>query len=360
MTGGPGPDEQQPEALTPDDPHATKPDGPEEEKGRSLVARIPGGRTLLTVVAAIVAVTAIAATTWALARNGGDDTATPIDDESGAVTFGPNQPDTTSTTSLPTSPTFPSLPTTPTTPTFPTSQFSFPSASVPPATYPTSRYTYPTYATSQYTFPTSTYVPTTPTSGPTTPTSTPPTKTEVVPVAPQATRITKCGTYGSLRFAQTEGVRYSLVVGDGKKGRYVVTAQARKGYVIADGATRRFTGNLGRYRECPLGFKRVVAKKTDGAWDVKVRLWVPEKEDRALRVSYSFATQATLVSWAGDGWECGDLTDGVLDCTYAGDGTPPTLTARVTSGKGGPAGTVGLYAESEEIDVAAFDGSDQD
>lgn len=353
MTGDPGP-EKQPEALTPDDPNATKA-APSDDGGRSLLARIPGGRTLLTVLAAIIAVSAIAATTYALARNGGDETATPNEEDSGAVTFGPNEPDSSATTSLPTFPT-----------SLPTDAFTFPSASLPTTSFttptftgiPTSTYSYsppaytpPTFNYTPPTFPTAT-LPTTPTT-----TTTGPTKTTVYPVAPQATPITRCGTYGELRIDKTTGVKYSLVVGDGRKGRWVVSAAARKGYVIADGATKRWSGNLGRYKECPLGFRKVAASEADGAWNVKVRLWVPEKEDRALGVAYSFLTDVTVESITGEGWTCGELTEGSLSCSYDGEGTPPTLKVRVQAGKDGPTGSVGLFADGEQVDVGAFDGS---
>ena len=209
-------------------------------------------RTTLVVAASVVAVAAIAATSWGLARHDGGESAAPKAPESSEITFGPNEPAGPST-SLPTLPTFPEA-TTPglnspdvfSTPTYPTSTPSYPSYTTPTYSYPTSTTPYSPY--SPYTTPSaspSSSMSTRPTSSPTT------TPGPVSPIAPRATPINRCGTYGSLRFVQTDGVRYELVFGNGRQGRWVVRATARKGHTIATGATTRWSGNLGKHYRCP-------------------------------------------------------------------------------------------------------------
>lgn len=72
-----------------------------------------------------------------------------------------------------------------------------------------------------------------------------------VPVAPTVTPITMCGMKGSIVFAETEGIVYTLTKGNGKQGEYEVTATALQGYEIAEGAQTVFTGDLGEYVKCP-------------------------------------------------------------------------------------------------------------
>lgn len=428
MTGGPGPDEQQPGGATPETPptapiegekldSAAAPDKAPKQKrgwrrrkkgegdasapaaavGAGAAVGGPGGpagpgdgddktsrllvsgRTLLTVVAAIIAVCAIAGTTWALAKHGGgEQEATPDDLNTGPVTFGPNQPDETDLGTLPTFPTD----TLATLPTFP----SFPTESLP--TFPTSAYTFPTVATSSYTYPTvkptytyptynpTTYVPTTYTPSPTS-TTTGPTGNQVTPVAPAATPITKCETYGKLRLPKTTGVRYALVVGDGKEGRWVVTATARKGYVLAPGATKRFTGNLGKYHQCPVALEirsvsvlRSSPVLTD-PWMVQASVGVPKKETRTIQVTTTFDSAVTVTGVDGEGWDCplpaeGETTIELaagesLTCTYAGGGRVSTVSTAVQAfdeddNPIAPSGTVVLTADETEIDSATFAG----
>ncbi|HWM74426.1 MAG TPA: hypothetical protein VNQ53_11830, partial [Nocardioides sp.] len=225
-------------------------------------------RTTLVVAASVVAVAAIAATSWGLARHDGGESAAPKAPESSEITFGPNEPAGPST----------SLPTLSTLPTFPeastpglNSPDAFSTPSYPAATTPS----YPSYTTPTYSYPTSTtpYSPyTTPSASPTSSMSTRPTSSptttpgRVTPIAPRATPISRCGTYGSVRVENTVGVRYELVAGNGRQGRWVVRATARKGHTIATGATTRWSGNLGKYYRCPW-IKNVSVEADESATD---------------------------------------------------------------------------------------------
>jgi hypothetical protein len=375
MTEGWGPPEPKPEpekdsVTEPEKDSATEPekDSPteplkgsasEDESGR--LGKLPG-RMPLTIAASIVAVAAIAATSWGLARHGGGEQAAPNDPDTG-VTFGPNAPSETPSSSIPT---FTGFPTTSTT--LPT-EATLPTATVPtftgfPTSVPTVPYT-PSYPTNTFSYPTPTLpLPTTTT------TTADPEPTEVTPVAPVATPITSCGMYGSVGIVKTTGVRYSLVLGDGREGRWVVRATARKDYTIAAGAQTRFKGKLGQHYRCPaeLAIRNVTAASTGEAagdpWSVSVKVGVPKKEKRDLSVTYVFATDIELVDSAGDGWTCGAPGAGgsEVTCAYSGGPGKPSvsLTVRAVDGAGdpvAPSGTVSLTADDETVDSAAFDGN---
>jgi LPXTG-motif cell wall-anchored protein len=70
------------------------------------------------------------------------------------------------------------------------------------------------------------------------------------PVAPTATPITECGVYGSLVLPTTEGVKYTLTVGDGKQGPWTVVATPTEGYSFKGDQSVTFTGDLGKYTDC--------------------------------------------------------------------------------------------------------------
>lgn len=352
-------------ATEPEKDSPTEPlkDPASEEAGR--LSKLPG-RIPLTIAASIVAVAAIAATSWGLARHGGGDQAEPNDPDAG-VTFGPNAPSETPSSSTPT---FTGFPTTPTTPTFPT-ESTLPTATVPTFTgFPTAS----TFPTSTFSYPTSTFSYPTPTLPlPTTTTTTPtpdPEPTEVTPVAPVATPITRCGMYGSVGIVKTTGVRYSLVIGDGREGRWVVRAEARKGYTLSTGAQTRFKGKLGQRHRCPadLAILNATAAPTgelaDDPWTVSIKVGVPKKEKRDLSVTYAFASEVELVDSAGAGWSCDEADEGgsELTCTY--DGGPGksslSLTVLAVDEVGEPvppSGTVSLSADDEVVDTADFAGN---
>jgi DNA-directed RNA polymerase specialized sigma24 family protein len=326
------------------------------------------GRTAITVAAAVLAVLAIAATSWGLARHQGEETAAPDNTDLTGVTFGPNAPSATPTPTFPTAPTvpsatlptdtglpLPSFPTAPTFPVLPTSTFPYPTSTVPyvpPPVYPTT----------------------------TAPTTTPPTSstpTVVSPVAPIATKISGCGTRGLVQVVETTGVRYDFIVGDGHEGRWVVEASAREGYKFAKGTATRFKGNVGKIRRCPteLRIRGVSATATvDDEWQVSVSPAVPKEEDRALSITYSFTTEVDVLGVGGDDWTCvgpdGEalgtevqtIGSGAIDCTFAGQPSqagPITLTVIAHDDDGdavAPAGNVALFADGDEVDTAGFAG----
>ena len=350
----------EPAKDSPTDP-LKDPASPEAGRLGKLPGRIP-----LTIAASVVAVAAIAATSWGLARHGGGDRAEPNDPDAG-VTFGPNAPSETPSSSIPT---FTGFPTEPTTPTFST-ESNLPKATVPTFTgfptaskFPTSTFNYPT---STFSYPTSTLpLPTTTTTTPTPD----PEPTEVTPVAPVASPITRCGMYGEVGIVKTTGVRYSLVIGDGREGRWVVRATAREGYKIADGAETRFKGKLGQHHRCPseLAIRKATTAPTgesaDDPWAVGVKVGVPKKEKRTLSVAFAFATEVEFVDSAGAGWNCIEPEAGgsEVTCTYDGGPGKPTvaLAVRAVDGLGvpvPPSGTVSLSADDEVVDTAEFDGN---
>ncbi|MDQ4053274.1 MAG: sigma-70 family RNA polymerase sigma factor [Actinomycetota bacterium] len=219
------------------------------------------------------------------------------------------------------------------------------------------------------------------------PTSTPPVpdpqSVEVLPMAPSATPITRCGTHGSLRMPQTQGVRYSLVVGDGREGPWVVVATAESGYEIRGGSATRFSGDLGRFEPCPvpLAIREVSTRSTGDAvrdpWVVTVTPSVPDQERRALSVTYWFDSPVLVVRREGAGWACrgpggAELGAGSsfeagarLTCDFHGRGprpSPVSLVVRAVDGSGSavqPSGTAALSADGDVVDIEDFDSVDR-
>ncbi len=312
-------------------------------------------RTSLVVAASVVAVVAIAATSWGLARHDGGESAAPKAPESSEITFGPNEPASPSTTM----PTFPeaSTPglTSPdvfSTPTYPTASApTFPSYTTPTYSYPTSTTPY-----SPYTPPVVTPSSTHPTSPTTSPTNAP---TTVTPAAPTATKITRCGTYGRVTVEKTAGVRYEVTVGNARQGRWVLRAFARNGYEFTSGATTRWSGNLGKYFKCPSIKKVNVAAGDPDQWLVTVSTAVSEKEKRTLSVVYEFDTAVTVDGQGGAGWSCSgpvgeDADEGPFVCTFAQAGQQPPPVFLAVGNSAEPSGTVTLYANNDQVDVQRF------
>lgn len=313
------------------------------------------GRTTIAVVASVLAVVAIAATSWGLSRHDGKESAAPNSPESSEITFGPNQPDATPTT----------LPTLPGASTgYPSNDVfstpSYPTASAPLPTYSTSAYSYPS-STYSYSPSTSSHTSASPTTDPTwSPTKSP---TKVTPGAPNATKITRCGTLGRLTVPKSTAVRYELTVGNGNQGRWVIRAFARKGYEITSGATTRWSGNLGRYFKCPsIKNVTVAASETEAdQWLIKVSTTMSVRDKRTLSVVYQFDTDVTVISQGGAGWTCnGPVGDGPAagpyTCTFEPAGhRPPTvfLTVGTTAA---PSGTVTMRANGAYVDDARFNG----
>lgn len=214
-------------------------------------------------------------------------------------------------------------------------------------------------------------------------TTEPPADEKVVPVAPRATPITRCETDGSLAMATTEGVTYELVTGNGRQGRWKVVASARPDYVIADGAQRIFTGDLGDRFVCgrlvqvtstPTAAGRAglveqllpfLAPPAPRRWDVSAEVAVGDGPDRAIEVVYVFDDDVVVGGHSGAGWsKCAATGTTVpagtpVTCTYRYTGKEPpvvTLTAHREHGAASPAGSVTLRDGGSEVDSRTFVG----
>jgi len=338
----------------------------EKPKKKQKTPRRARVRVLASVGAVVIAVAAIATTTWALSRGGEDESADPPGEHattaSGTTSINPNPwapeeaPSPTAPYSLPSYPT----PSSTDDPEATAPSLTFPTPSTGSTPYTPPAYTPPAYTPPAYTPPTTTPPTTAPTTTP------PPSPTAVRPVAPQATKITRCGTWGSLQVVKTTGVRYERTVGDGRQGRWVVRASARKGYVIASGARTRWEGNLGKHRPCPGDptIDEVTKVSTDdpepGTWDLTVATTVPGARDRALALTFVFTTEASVGDSAGEGWSCqeGPVAAGTpTTCTYTGDAPPDvTLSVRALDGDQAvePQGTLALTTDGKVTDDSEF------
>lgn len=328
-------------------------------------------RVLASVGAVIVAVAAIAATTWALSRNSEDTTALPPIDDTASESVTPSDDSTAWALEEDPSPTAPfSLPSFPTQSPTTTPKTTAPSLTFPTPSTTSSHYTPPAYTPPTYNPPATTPTVVTPTTTPpTTSPTTPPAAIKVRPKAPRVTRITECGTWGSVRVTPVTGVRYRGTIGGRLEGKWVVTASARKGYVIASGATTRWSGNLGKHRPCPGDptidevTKVSTGDPEPGAWDLTVATTVPGTTDRELVLTFTFGSEARVVGSRGDGWSCQDVADPVpagtpISCTYTGD-APPDVTLGVvalddTDQPVEPHGSLTLSTDGTVTDDATF------
>jgi hypothetical protein len=164
-------------------------------------------------------------------------------------------------------------------------------------------------------------------------------------------------------------VRYVRTVGNGKQGRWVIRAFAKKGYEITSGATTRWSGNLGRFEKC-LGISAVSVQddSTSEAWLVSVRLDVPKSETRTLRVIYEFKAEVVISGSQGSNWTCTgpdgseivsgeELTVGPsadVTCRYAGSGRRPLVSLRLTDSV--PPGSATLTANNGFVAHQPFAG----
>lgn len=174
-------------------------------------------------------------------------------------------------------------------------------------------------------------------------TSEPPADEKVVPVAPEDTPISRCDTYGSLELARTEGVTYELVSGNGREGAWKVAATADDGYIVADGAPRSFTGDLGDRFDCGR-LVRVTSTRVTGSnrllsdllpflvppgqrWNLRAEVAVDDGPARDIQVVFVFESQVEIDSGPGGGWSCpsdGTVEPGTaLVCGYRYAGGPP-------------------------------------
>lgn len=146
----------------------------------------------------------------------------------------------------------------------------------------------------------------------------PPQPVVVRPVAPTATPITSCGSYGRLVLPTTTGVQYLLTRGDGKAGPWTVTARARSGYVLAASATATFEGDLGTYRPCPsvTGVTRAAA---GSGWTITTELDAQGAGPYDVAVELRFDDVVYVGAGSGAGWSCW-ATDGSTRLPLDGTG----------------------------------------
>lgn len=201
------------------------------------------------------------------------------------------------------------------------------------------------------------------------------------PVAPTATNIGACDSYGSLVMAQTTGIDYVLSEGDGQQGAWVVTGKAQTGYLIPDGAQRKFSGDLGTFYACPaLGTLALTDLGDNGSGLNNWRLDVPVTAGgtSAYRIVVRLTLNGQISIPAGGvtsaGWACWGPTgeagpqvgtgthftfsDGdQVQCFFEYTGAAPSPLA-ITFEEGVPgvpaAGIVDLLADGTTYDSATY------
>lgn len=238
-----------------------------------------------------------------------------------------------------------------------------PPAAAPTSTTPTSEPTQPSSEPAEPTEPTE---PTEP-AEPTEPTE-PPDPVEVVPEAPVEVDISACGTDGSLDLPETEGVSYDRTVGSGTEGPWEVEASADEGYVIADGATTHFAGDLGAYYPCVT--LTDVDEQRNGPplitpWEFRVTVDVQGTRPATVDVVFDFTQPVFLFGQSQTGWACDGalnplvLLGGPVTCTFDYTGVQPPAVevdarALVPSPNDHPPGTVTVRSNGQVVDQGAF------
>lgn len=185
--------------------------------------------------------------------------------------------------------------------------------------------------------------------------------TVVRPVAPKATTISSCDSYGSLSMPSTTGVRYAVASGDGRQGPWRVRATAAAGYVLAAGAPTSFSGNLGEYYACPSLSSVGKSKAGARSYDITASVSAPGPGPRTLEARFVF-NDRTEVQGSSGGWSCGgNRTVGAgtpVTCTTVIDGgSPPAVTLRVERMRlllTVPSGSVTLYEDGTARGSAKF------
>lgn len=145
-----------------------------------------------------------------------------------------------------------------------------------------------------------------------------PPPTVVRPVAPTATAITACDSYGRLTLPTTTGVRYDLVRGDGRSGPWTVAARARAGYVLAASAPTTFQGDLGTHRTCP-SLTSVTRTAAGSGWDIQTSLDARGAGPYPVAVELRFDDTVYVGAGTGAGWSCW-ATDGTSQLALDGTG----------------------------------------
>lgn len=145
-----------------------------------------------------------------------------------------------------------------------------------------------------------------------------PPPTVVRPVAPSATAITACDSYGRLVLPTTTGVRYELVRGDGRSGPWTVVARERAGYVIAASAPTTFEGDLGTHHTCP-SLTGVTRTAAGSGWDIQASLDARGAGPYPVAVELRFDDTVYVGAGTGTGWSCW-ATDGTSRIVLDGTG----------------------------------------
>ncbi|UMG93611.1 sigma-70 family RNA polymerase sigma factor [Nocardioides sp. TF02-7] len=178
----------------------------------------------------------------------------------------------------------------------------------------------------------------------------------VRPVAPAVQPITVCETYGSVRLPSTTGVTYRLE--GGREGPWSVVAAAQPGYVLAEGAQTRWSGDLGPWFACDVTLGRTsVSQVTPGSgeWRITTGVDVPAGGPRAIELLLDLTDTPTgLVQAGGDGWTCTRVALEMMSCTFDYAGTAPGPVSIVASGLPWIAGTMTLLVDGVEVDSRSF------
>lgn len=194
---------------------------------------------------------------------------------------------------------------------------------------------------------------------------------DVVAVAPTASRVAGCGTFGSVEMPSTIGVDYQLSAGDGRQGAWVVTATSQPGHRLAVGSPSTFDGDLGAHYPCPKLGQVSVTKVGPFTYDITIPVEVADPEHTEVSVRFGTTGDFVLTSYSSD-WVCRFDGDGsvIPNATLAAfrglpgpgltcsrpqvPGAPlPPLVFHVVSIKD-PQGTVSVEVVGAERDVRSF------
>lgn len=141
----------------------------------------------------------------------------------------------------------------------------------------------------------------------------------VAPVAPTATPVGACGTYGSVALPTTTGVTYALSQGDGLSGPWTVTASPAAGYQLDPAVPAVFSGDLGPYTACPTIASVVRTANGNGGWVVTTDVAASGPATNQVTLDLRFDVTVFVSTSSGSGWTCW-ATDGSTRQELAGQG----------------------------------------
>lgn len=195
----------------------------------------------------------------------------------------------------------------------------------------------------------------------------------VAPVAPTATPVGACGTYGSVALPTTTGVRYALSAGDGLSGPWTVTASPAAGYQLDPAAPASFSGDLGPYSACPAITSVTRVSNGNGGWIVTTDVAASGPLTNQVTLDLRFDVTVFVSTSSGSGWMCW-ATDGStrqelngqgqyqlqsgaqwVTCEYAlSDSDPAPVDVTLDLGMADPTGTASVSSEGVVKDSATF------